>query len=558
MPYSFTQIEKDKSATIGFVFLFLILFYFVVAVVLYVSFKYYFLVQDSDRYDALAQFSTSGAEITGVLIVALIVGGLHFLISIQGMVSKILAALRAKPLDSRDTYHIMFRNILDEVSVATGGRKFEGVVVATSALNAFAVSDFEGRAVIGVTEGLLARLNRAQLETVVGHEAAHILTGDCLETTVITSMFELYGAMLSSAQNFAEGSRGRAAGFFALGWVILHVSLGVSSLLKMFISRQRELRADAISVRLTRNPLSLAEALYTISRNWRGYGLPGDGLQAIYIVSPAFSQLEEEENFFSDLFATHPPIHSRISILLDMAHASMEQLEDKYKHQMPVKQPAPEDLVPTQAYDISHLNAGKPVSANWEVFHNGLWRGPFPMDQLMGLGWVEFDTYVRNIENGRTVRFFESEEIKKFNKQLHATGSALLCPLCRIGLNEEMYKGSPVSRCPHCLGALLTEDCVTKFLIRDDYFFSEKIRAVGDAIMEHHLKGRTQAIDLKTANLLLCPRCKDPKPQMLRNFYTVAYPIEIDRCVFCHSIWFDKNELDILQYLIGRTKASEL
>ncbi|HQL41695.1 MAG TPA: hypothetical protein PLO93_05320, partial [Candidatus Omnitrophota bacterium] len=93
----------------------------------------------------------------------------HWVFTVNGLVEKILGILKAERLNPEDKYHAVFRNIIDEVSVATGGVRIEGVVIPVCAMNAFAISDFSGRNVIGVTEGLLARLSRAQLKTVVDH-----------------------------------------------------------------------------------------------------------------------------------------------------------------------------------------------------------------------------------------------------------------------------------------------------------------------------------------------------------------------------------------------------
>ena len=128
------------------------------------------------------------AESFYVFLTAIFVGACHWSISIHNLVGKILNLMRAQYTDLRDTYHQMFQNIVEEVSVATGGIKIEAVVVPSMAMNAFALSDFNGRHVIGVTEGLLSRLSRSQIEAVVGHEAAHIVSGDCLATTVTTEV----------------------------------------------------------------------------------------------------------------------------------------------------------------------------------------------------------------------------------------------------------------------------------------------------------------------------------------------------------------------------------
>ena len=59
----------------------------------------------------------------------------------------------------------------------------------------------------------------------------------------------------------------------------------------------------------------------------------------------------------------------------------------------------------------------------------------------------------------------------------------------------------------------------------------------------------------KRESLLKCPKCE---ATMVRNFYTMAYLIEVDRCSFCNHVWFDKDELEMVQYLIENKKSANL
>ena len=85
--------------------------------------------------------------------------------------------MHCEPLDAGDRYHQRLANIVEEMRIATGSPRIECVTVRTLGLNAFAFSDLHGGGVIGVTEGALARLSRQQLQGVVAHEFAHVLSG---------------------------------------------------------------------------------------------------------------------------------------------------------------------------------------------------------------------------------------------------------------------------------------------------------------------------------------------------------------------------------------------
>ena len=111
---------------------------------------------------------------------------------------------------------------------------------------------------VGVTEGLLTRLSRRQLEAVIAHEASHVAWGDSLVSTVACSMAAVYAGMLNMMLSGWQG-RGRAlhtrrSGFSLVGAfliVVVFVLRTLTRVLNTWISRASELRADATAVRFT-------------------------------------------------------------------------------------------------------------------------------------------------------------------------------------------------------------------------------------------------------------------------------------------------------------------
>ncbi len=550
MPYSFTQIEKDKGRVIVLVFFSLIVFYFLTALILYWSIKGFLILQinaESERTNIPYQWMwLYPKEMIAIVSVALIVGIGHWFFTMDHLVEKMLGALRAEALNPSDKYHRMFQNIVDEVSVATGGTPMEGVVIPTMAMNAFAVADFSGRNVIGVTEGLLARLTRAEIEAVVGHEAAHIVSGDCLSATVTTSLFELYNSMRIGLGEMISSSRSqgkKSDGVVYLSYGVLTAATFMGKILRMFISRQRELRADAAAVRLTRDPLSLSQSLYTISSRWRGAGLSGENLEAIFIVNPRFSRLDESQGFFANLFSTHPPVAERLSILLDMAHSDAKVLEKKFLE----RQNYPRTLAPeTPGASLSLVNTSS--EKNWIVNKDGQWQGPFSLLDLANPGFLQVDTWVKKLGSERIEQAFENTETRDFlwkkNQQ-----QTLLCPKCRVSLFSEAYEGASIYRCQACNGVLVHENDVERIVIRQEYDFSPRIKEIAQKLYQEASK-KLPHIDLTNANLYACPQCQHIKAKMPRMLYSLVYPVVIDKCSFCGFAWFDKDELEILQCMI--------
>ncbi len=571
MPYSFTKIEEDKSKTITFVFSFLIIFYFLSAWLIAALAKN-FLIMEGRSYDHnLSWAPLNFSETFMVLLVSLIVSAGHWLFSVQNVIANMLKVLDAEPLNPDDTYHQMFRNILDEVAVATGGNAIEGVVVPTMAMNAFALSDFSGRSMIGVTEGLLSKLNRAQIEAVVGHEAAHIVSGDCLGTTISTSIFALYNGLLNGITKLLDQSRytrssygyrksGDSAGgvvvFLLLIYLILMVTRFLSLLIRMFVSREREFRADAVSVRLTRDPLSLAEALYKISSRWRGSGLAGEELEAIFIVNPQFSNLDEQSGMLADLFSTHPPVDQRLAVLLDIAHSDLKSLDEKIKEEPSFKKSLPDFVA------VKPQPATPAVPVQWMIHQDGAWRGPFSLTQMTGLNGLKPETWIRK-NDGPVIPMYDDPQLRDLlQNRIPVTPApellnakppeveVLMCPRCHLKLSPIYYEGGKILRCFYCSGVLVSENNVKRIIIRDEFTFSEKIQRLAQGIRETRDKWGQGTQHIKTANLLTCPQCNPLNVKMDHRFYTAAYPVEIDQCFTCGSIWFDPDELEVLQCLI--------
>lgn len=300
MPYSFTEIERTKTKTIALVFCLLIIFYFLfvgITIFLISTLIIIFYVRDPFQ---IQTFFVIGYKWPVVMFLVLTITGLGFWFYwyYDDFTFPILKSLKAQRLQDDHPKHRMFLHILEEISMAIGGKKIRGYIIPFSAINFFGLENFRGRAVIGITEGALDRLNRSQIEAAVAHEAAHIATGDCLSTTVAIVVAEFY-------------------------YFLRIKFLGLRTL--SFISREQDYRADAIAVRLTRDPISLAEALYKICNDYHSIGTPG--FEKIFIVDPSSTHLDQMMGIGDHTWETHAPVSQRIGILLDMARVDLKSFE---------------------------------------------------------------------------------------------------------------------------------------------------------------------------------------------------------------------------------------
>jgi heat shock protein HtpX len=534
MPLTFIDIEKQKTWRIGIFFMILLFMYFCVTLalvqgILFVIFPFHFLKTGSLLLleKPLSLFAIFGFS--------LIIAAMHFWFSASDAVKSVMDNLGAADPDPDDGIHSRLINIIDEMHIVTGTtRKIQCMVIPTLSMNALAVADLNGNSAIAITEGLLSRLTRSQTEAVLAHEAYHILSGDCMEATVATSLFGMYAAMIEKLQDFGDEDRRGIYPAFLVFWFLLKLS----QLLNMFIFREREYRADAASVRMTRDPLSMAEALQLISRNWRGSGLIASGLEMLCIINPQEAELDESEGFWANLMSTHPPIQKRIEILLRMAHINRKDLEKK----MQLKKES-----------IVIPNSHEPAYYILDPSHQ--WQGPYKIIELSMLPWLSSMSWVKISQEEPAMRASEDPFIhailKEHLNRIDKEFSDLKCPLCRQSLFEIPYEKTRVYRCHYCGGTLVENIKIPRIIVRKEKECTERIKSLAIAVTIDNqrklslkkLKGAAMGNRCLTA----CPMCQH---SMLRTFYSLAYLIEIDRCNICNITWFDPDELEMLQCLI--------
>jgi heat shock protein HtpX len=536
MPITVIDIERRTSWRISVLFIFLVIFYFVVA---------FAIVQTTAFFFSPGSFLLAGSLLpvrdlkllSLIAFLALSVSMVHFVVSGRIAVQHVIEQVGATSPDPEDGIHRQFSNVVDEILIATGRReKMRCMVIPTLSTNALAVADLKGEAVIAVTEGLLSRLTRPQMEAVVAHEAYHVLSGDCLETSLATSLFGMYAAAFEKARS-AIVEQPRAWPVAAVFWVL--VRLG--TLLSMFISREREYRADAGAVRMTRNPLALAEALDIISKRWTGTGLISEGLEMLCISSPRVSAYDESEGWWDDLMSTHPPIGKRIDILLRMAHAGANILRGKRPEQMRAPAVSPEPLY-------------------YALDPDSKWLGPLRIAELAAFPWFSPQTWVSTGQGWKAGRVSGNRSLNGvFRDRLTGTDvtqSGVLCPSCRQPLVRVPYEKTSVDRCVFCRGVLVENDRIPRILAREEVRCDERILSLVKAVTADNQRSltirRLRQTEKKSDPLIPCPKCGR---QMFRTFYSYAYLIEIDRCGFCKVTWFDADELEMLQCVIENHSA---
>jgi len=219
----------------------------------------------------------------------------------------------------------VLHNVVEEMAIASGLPKPHLVVIETDAMNAFATGMRPERAALGVTRGLLKGLTRDELQGVVGHEMSHIANWDTRYMTAVGILVGLialvadgvrrslyYGSLGGAGR---RGRRGGSAGPLVIILLLFSILAPIAAMLVRFaVSRQREYLADATSVRFTRNPVGLIQALHKLEAAAEPFRGANRATQHMFIVNP-FRKFGESA---SALMATHPPIETRIERLQNL------------------------------------------------------------------------------------------------------------------------------------------------------------------------------------------------------------------------------------------------
>ncbi len=228
-------------------------------------------------------------------------------------------------------------NVVEEMSVASGLPRPTIWIVPDQDPNAFATGIDPAQAHVAVTEGLLSRLDRDELQGVVAHEMAHIQNYDVRLMTLLAAMVGSIALMsdgLGRLLRFGSWHGGRRAGggggkkggnplalIVLVVWLItVIVAPIVSRLMALAVSRKREFLADATAAQFTRNPAGLASALEKIDGAAGATKSISRGAAHLCIVDPGERRLAARDGPVANLLASHPPIRHRVSRLKGMAH----------------------------------------------------------------------------------------------------------------------------------------------------------------------------------------------------------------------------------------------
>jgi len=258
--------------------------------------------------------------------VAVLVAGLLSAISYYSGDSIVLTTSGAQEVNEQAAPQLM--NIVREMAIASNLPMPRVYVINDTAPNAFATGRDPQHSSIAVTTGLLEKLDREELQGVLGHEFSHVRNLDirfALLVAVLVGSIALladfflrftFWSGVTGRGSSRRSSNDSGGGFivlimFVVGLILAIVAPIIARAVQLAVSRQREYLADASSVQITRNPYGLERALAKIAADQEVLEVANRATQHLYIVNP----IKKFEARASGLTSTHPPILDRINRL---------------------------------------------------------------------------------------------------------------------------------------------------------------------------------------------------------------------------------------------------
>ncbi len=258
------------------------------------------------------------------VVIALIIGGIYAASMIFQSTNVVMSMNNAREVSEEEALELY--HIVEDMAMVAQIPMPRVFIVEDDSLNAFATGSSPENAAVAATTGLLAVMNREELEGVIGHEVSHIRNYDIRISTIavaLASAVTLITSIGSRMMWFGGGGNRRRSnnrdegglGILMLLFSILSLILAplAATLVQLAISRQREYLADASSVGLTRNPEGMIKALQKLEQSSPMHHPVDEASAALYINDP----IKKKERTTS-LFNTHPSISDRIERLRQM------------------------------------------------------------------------------------------------------------------------------------------------------------------------------------------------------------------------------------------------
>ena len=222
---------------------------------------------------------------------------------------------QAKPVSKKEYFD--FYTVTENLSQVAQIPVPKIYVIESDAMNAFATGRDPENASICATTGLLSKLNRTELEGVIGHELSHIKNFDTRLMTIVSILIGTLSILIniSSRSMFfrdRDSDKNSNSILMIIGLILIIFAPLIAQIIQLAISRRREFFADASAVMFTRQPSGLISALKKLETDTVPFQNASTATASLYISNPF------KGNKIASMFSTHPPIGDRIKALEGM------------------------------------------------------------------------------------------------------------------------------------------------------------------------------------------------------------------------------------------------
>ncbi len=261
--------------------------------------------------DRILDESGTGIDYQALLILSLVIGfgGSFISLAMSKWLAKRSTGARVitQPANATEAWLIA---TVERQAQQAGIETPEVAIYDAPDMNAFATGARRNASLVAVSTGLLRSMPQDEVEAVLAHEVAHVANGDMVTLALVQGVVNTFVIFLSRIIGHIvdrvvfRNERGLGPGYFIASLVAQFVLGILASIIVMWVSRQREFRADAGSARLNgRDPMIRA-----LARLERGHPsqLP-ESLEAFGISAG--------KRTMTHWFMSHPPIPERIAAL---------------------------------------------------------------------------------------------------------------------------------------------------------------------------------------------------------------------------------------------------
>ncbi len=265
-----------------------------------------------DQYAA-----ANGVSFGGLLVFAAVfgMGGAFVSLALSKRMAKWQTGARVIEQPQSEAERWLLATVAEHAHTADIGMP-EVAIYEGPEMNAFATGMNRNHALVAVSTGLLANMDREQVRAVLGHEIGHVANGDMVTLTLIQGVLNTFVIVAARivgrlVDSWLSGGRGRENSGIGIGYfvtvMVLEVVFGIlASMIVMAFSRWREFRADAAGARLAGRG-AMISALQRLGATYGESTLPK--------TIAAFGISGHLAHGFRRLFMSHPPLQERIAAL---------------------------------------------------------------------------------------------------------------------------------------------------------------------------------------------------------------------------------------------------